>query len=294
MRNPFYNARVFDLAVRIAHSLPQGVSRGIATMLGRAAATMCRTKFGLMRGNLEVITQLKHKELDFITRRNFENFLSSLADYCRCYRAPASTIYNLVDSLSGREYFETPAAQGGAARGRIFATVHLGNWELGGLYVAMSSNKPFAVLTQREPDDALHAWRSGYRTVQGVKTITIGEHPFSILEAVEILRAGGQVAVLVDRPLPGSGQAVEFFGRETYFTSGCELLARHSGASIVPVYVVRGASQKYSLFALPPISESGGDKGGAAQALAAAFEPVVRKHAEEYYNYSRLFASKEN
>jgi hypothetical protein len=48
------------------------------------------------------------------------------------------------------------------------------------------------------------------------------------------------------------------------------------------------------LVALPPVEGGGGDGAVVAQALAAAFEPVLRKHADEYYNYAPLFASKEN
>lgn len=285
MHNPFYSASVFDAAVGLAARLPLGASRSIAGQIGRLAARACHHRFEIMRANLAVITGLSGSHLDQLTRRNFANFLSSLADYCHCHRASFQEIERLVGGLSGAEFFHAPQP---GARGAILVTIHLGNWELGGIHAARFCGLPFAALTQREPDDRLHEWRANYRAHHGVKTITIGDDPFAFIEAVALLKAGGLVALLIDRPVAGSTQPVTMFGRTFLFSSGCELLARHSGARVIPVYVARCGSRLYHMRALAALEPDGAPAGTLTQALADAFAPVIREHAGEYYNYAPL------
>jgi KDO2-lipid IV(A) lauroyltransferase len=118
----------------------------------------------------------------------------------------------------------------------------LGNWELGGVLLALRGFQ-MNVVTLEEPTTELTRWRDAYRRRVGIRTNAVGPgHDFAFVELIRTLRSGGMVAMLVDRPYTGSGVPVEFFGRTTEFSTGPALLWQHTGAAVIPAFVLHNDS----------------------------------------------------
>jgi KDO2-lipid IV(A) lauroyltransferase len=141
----------------------------------------------------------------------------------------------------------------------------------------------------------LTEWRDAYRRRLGIKTIAVGPgREFAFVEMIQTLRRGECLAMLVDRPYAGTGSPVQLFGRQAEFSSAPALLHQHSGAPIVPAFVVRQPGGRYLSFAEPAVEmqTSAGSRSGLAantQAVASIFESVIRRYPEQWFNYVPLW-----
>lgn len=245
----------------------------------------------MIRQNLAVVTGLKGGELDALTKKNVRNFCQMLSDYFLCSGSQVRRARELVNKWEGMEHLEAAKARG---KGTILITGHLGHWELGGLLLAMQG-LPMTVVTLPEPSTELMEWREACRRQLGVKTIAVGPgHDFSFVEMLRTLRNNGCLAMLVDRPYSGSGQQVHQFGQATQYSTAATMLAHHTGATIIPAFVVRDKTGKYCATAHPPVELAVSKEMREVlpqntQRIADIFESLIRKHPEQWYNYVPLF-----
>src|SRR5262249_25169765 len=126
-------------------------------------------------------------------------------------------------------------------RGILFITLHLGNWEHGGLLLKQLGIK-LTILSLAEPDDGLTELRNAARARYGVDTLIIGEGDFAFVEVIKRLQGGADLALSVDRPPErGGGVRVKFFGRTFEASLAAAELARASGCALIGVTIVRQA-----------------------------------------------------
>jgi KDO2-lipid IV(A) lauroyltransferase len=209
-----------------------------------------------------------------------------LADYFYATTAQPDEIRALVAEACGNAHIDAALARG---KGVILITAHLGNWELGGMTLALRG-LPMTIVTMQEPTAELTRWRENYRQRLGIKTITVGEETFSFLEMVHALRRNEFVAMLVDRPYEGTGSPVRFFGGEAFFSTGPALLWQHTGAAVLPAFTLQNERGTYVSFAEAPIEmeSAAGPREALAQntqRIATAFEAIIRSHPEQWFNY---------
>ena len=96
--------------------------------------------------------------------------------------------------------------------------------------------------------------------------------------------------MLVDRPHAGSGAPVRYFGGKTEFSTAPALLAHHTGAPVLPAFVLQKPEGRYVAFADPPVPfvedrDARRAIGENTQHLATIFEAIVRAHPEQWFNY---------
>ena len=223
-------------------------------------------------------------------RENFRNFSRTLADYFLCAGDRAESASALLGELDGWEHI---AAARGRGRGIVLVTGHAGHWELGGLTLA-SRGVPMTVVTLPEPSDALMRWRSACRRRLGIGTIAVGPgHDFAFMEMLRTLRDNGCLAMLVDRPHPGTGIAVRQFDRATEYSTGPAMLAHHTGAAIIPAFVFQQPDHRYRAIACPPVKMAAGPLRETlaenVQRIADVFEVLIRAHPNQWFNYAPLF-----
>jgi KDO2-lipid IV(A) lauroyltransferase len=276
-----------------ARLLPRAIGQAIAPLIGFAITRRNPKAFEATRQNLGLATRRAGADLENLCADNVASFSRMLADYFYYSSRPARAAQALLARWSGYEHL---AAAREAGKGIILVTGHLGNWELGGVLLAL---RGFAVnvITLDEPTTSLTAWRDGYRRRLGIKTIPVGPgRDFAFVEMIQVLRRGECLAMLVDRPYAGTGSPVQLFGQATAFSSAPALLAQHTGAAVIPAFVTRMRRGRYEAIALPPVvmpgkREPGGGLEANTQAVASAFESVIRLHPDQWYNYVPVFSA---
>jgi KDO2-lipid IV(A) lauroyltransferase len=285
-----YSIRAFKAAFALAQILPRPVMRKIADALAWWGLRHSPELKKITRENLAIATGFTDEKLDTLVRENTHCFARMLADYFLCAGYHADRANDLLDSTDGWEHL---AAAQSAGRGTILVTAHLGHWELGGLLLALRGLR-MTVVTLPEPSDALTRWRGACRQRIGIGTVAVGPgHDFAFVEMLRTLRNNGCLAMLVDRPYHGTGIAVRQFGRMTEYSTAAAMLEHHTGAAVIPAFVIRLPNHRYRAITCPPVPMRTGPLREVlqenTQRIADAFEVRIREHPEQWFNYVPLF-----
>ncbi len=283
---PLYKTGGFEIAMQVARRVPRPLARWIGGEISDYLYSRKPEAAEALRANLGVVTGLRGAALDRLCTRNAHQFGRMLGDYFHCTHASVAGIRAAVARWEGMENLQAALAGG---RGVILVTAHLGNWELGALVLA-TDQVPMTIVTAEEPSSGLTEWRKKYRERLGIGTITVGADKFAFVGMMAALRKNECLAMLVDRPPAGSGAPVTLFGQATEFSSGPALLQHHTGAAIVPAYVVQMGRAEYRAFIEPALeTAAASDAAGAVatntQKIATRFEAVIRRYPDQWFNF---------
>ena len=280
----FYQARFWQLGLLLARVLPNRFSSALAKISAAIYWRLAPHRREIVIQNLLPIFQNNRVAATRAARNLFAEFALKIADLWR-YEGGVTAANWFVD-WNGWEIFNAAQARG---RGVLLVTPHLGNWELGGAFMARHGCR-LLVLTQDEPDPRLTAMRQAARARRGVETLVVGGDAFAFLEIIKRLQAGATVALLVDRPPAPTAVTVELFGQNFAASIAAAELARASGCAVVPTFIVREPSG-YRAQILPEISYDRAQIRGRdgrlrlTQEMLRAFEPVIRQYAAQWYHF---------
>jgi Kdo2-lipid IVA lauroyltransferase/acyltransferase len=278
-RNAWYSPFSFELAGRLVRYLPHPLTRSFAAAVGGLGYRFCPDRRAALMSNLE---QLNKQDAPEHCLACFQNFLRMLHDFCDAAAGGVPSMNNLIVARRGFEFLDLGRSRG---RGTLLITGHLGAWELGGMLLA-AEGFPVNVVTMREPTPKLDLWRQEYRSRFGIKTITVGADKFAFVEIIQALRRNELVAMLVDRPYLNSGVEVRFFGRPTLFSAAAARIWQHTGATIIPAFVLQLQPGRYGCYAYPSIEmDNAASTESNTQRVADVFEGIVREFPDQWYNF---------
>ncbi len=227
--------------------------------------------------------QADPREAARVTRAAFANYARYMVDLVRL---PHLKSRELIDNIrvDGWEHVETAYRYG---KGVVFATGHIGNWDMAGAAFAARGRPVSALVETLEPA----RWNERVqrtRTAVGVKAIPIENGPREMIAA---LRKQEGLAVLVDRPLEEDGVAVTFFGRTTRVPGGAATLALRTGSPVVPAALVRDPRGRgYLAHIGPPIVGSKGDDASVVmQGIMSWLEGIIRRYPDQWFMFRRMW-----
>ncbi len=193
-------------------------------------------------------------------------------------RFPSITRGNVSQYIryEGFEHFQKALNQG---KGVLFATAHLGNWELSAFAHALLA-KPMSVVVRPLDNPLLDAFVEQRRSLSG-NTI-LGKRDFmrGILRA---LKANQAVGILVDQNVSANeGIFVEFFGEKACVSPAFAKLAARTGAAVIPGFAVwNHAEMKYILRFYPPVPIVG-EPAEDTQRIQSAVEAAIRQYPGQW------------
>lgn len=200
-----------------------------------------------------------------------------------CWTAP-----RLLATLRGVDGLEAADAALRRGRGVIFASPHLGCWEMAGLYV--SSRFKMTTLYRPPRLAALENLSREARARLGAHLVPTDASGVRAL--YQALGRGEAVGILPDQnPEPGSGVFAPFFGLPAYTMVLIARLARKTGAAVILTYAERlpqGRGYRVHMRELPAeFAEATPEQAGAL--LNRMIEAGVRAHPEQYqWGYKRF------
>ncbi len=213
----------------------------------------------------------------------------------RRFAVKLADLWRVESGLRVRNWLTTPSeleiiqAAVRRDRGILFITLHLGNWEHGGLLLAEMGIK-LTVLTLAEPDQSLTEIRIASRARWGIGTLIIGQDEFAFIEVIKQLQDGAALAISIDRPPERGSVPVEFFGQPFRASNAAAELARASGCTLIGVTIVR-RPEGYAVKVLPEFEYDRRALGshearrGLTQQILRAFEPEIRQHLDQWYQF---------
>ena len=254
--------------VRVAHRLARGYSKLLDLALPRLRRVAYRN-LSLAQPELD---EARRKQIVDGVFRSIARLLVTVAKF------PAIRRENLSRWIrcEGQEYFEQARREG---RGVLFATAHLGNWELSAYAHALLA-APMNVVVRPLDNSQIDALVERRRGLSGNRMIFKKDFARSILKA---LGANQAVGILVDQnSSPDAGVFVNFFGVKACAGTGFAKLAAHSGASVIPGFALWSEEERrYVLRFYPPV-EMTGDAERDTQAVESKLEEVIRQYPDQW------------
>ena len=165
-------------------------------------------------------------------------------------------------------------------RGVVLASAHQGDWEL--LAAALARVAPLSVLGRSSYDSRFTHLIVAARRRFGVETLLV-ETPNHLRRALERLRCGEQVGVLLD--LPVGAQRIAFLGRTARVATTAAGLARASGAALVVAWIERQQGGHLIRLREQPLEGGLGRAKTLSRATAAAhrrLEGAIRQHPAQW------------
>ena len=187
-----------------------------------------------------------------------------------------------LDSVSGLEKVEEAKAKG---RGIVHVTAHLGNWELLVLIYARLGYAPRA-LRQNLKDPRFDRLLDDFHESHGVGLIRRGG---SALGAFRVLARGGVLGILADMDTNVDSVEAPFFGRRVRAPLGPVVLARRSGAALIPAFLSRNERGGHDLSVGEKIELDGLSDAEGAAAYTQAIEAAIRRDPGQWAWFQRRF-----
>ena len=274
----------------LANTLPLKVVYWIAERFADIHFFASKRDRDAVAQNLSIVLKKEIKDCYGMARAVSRNFGLYLADFFRMLRFNKEIVGEKV-RIEGLENIERVFKQN---RGSIALTCHIGNWELGGVVVAILGYKISAVVLNHKHQN-INEFFIGQRAKQGVDVITVG----SIMKrCISALRKGGMLALVGDRDFSNTGVMLDFFGVPTSIPRGPAALSLKTNSPIIPVVCIRENRYNYRLIFEEPIEikrTAGVSEDElitrATKGLIPVMEKFVRMYPEQWLLFRRFWES---
>jgi KDO2-lipid IV(A) lauroyltransferase len=239
-----------------------------------------------LRDNLRrVRPDLDPAALEELTHRAVRSYLRY---WCESFRLPSWPLDDLVRRTRTvhEERLRAPYAEG---RGVVVALPHQANWDWAGAW-ACGTGMPLMTVAERLRPERLFDEFVAFRTGLGMRILPLpGDQP-PMPRLAEYLRQGGFVCLLADRDLSRTAVDVTLCGAAARMPAGPAVLARDTGAALVPA-TLRYVGRELEIHFHEEVRVAPGADGvsAATQEVADAFSVGIGAHPEDWHMMQRVF-----
>jgi KDO2-lipid IV(A) lauroyltransferase len=210
------------------------------------------------------------------------------------FRAPRLSAEELAENftIEGDEHLAAAVEDG---TGAVLATLHQGNWDVGGRWVA--ERWPMTAVAEVLEPRAMFEQFLAFRRSLGMGVIPLEKGADVTARCLEVVRRGELLALLADRDLSGRGIEVSFFGRTAKMARGPAVIAARSGTRILPAVIYQredGTHHAVVHGPLPPTpDESRASIETTMQRIADAYEGFIRAAPAQWHMFQRYWPDAE-
>ncbi len=267
------------LALAVIHSLaiaPRPLAERLARFYTRFLDMAIPRLRRVAMSNLAMaLPELKPADHRHIVDGVFRNIARVLVSFSRFPRIDKANIHEWIH-YDGYEYFERALELG---KGVLFATAHLGNWELSAFAHALMS-QPMHVVVRPLDNNRIDALVESRRGSSGNRLIGKKDFARSILQA---LKKNEAVGILVDQNAGlDDGVFVSFFGAPACAGVGFAKIAARSGAVVIPGFALWSEKERRHILKFYPPLPVTGDAVHDTQVLHSQLEAVIREYPDQW------------
>lgn len=277
-------------ALRGAVAAMEQLSFTHAAKFGERLGTLGYWPLGIRRAVVErqleaALPELGAPEIARIARAAYAHLGRTTIETAILPSYSAAEILDLFESVSGWELVERSLALG---KGLMFVTGHLGNWELGGAYLA-ARGVPIDAVARHMANPLFDSYLTSTRQRIGM---TVVHDEDAVRRVPRSLRSGRAVAFLIDQGAVGLASTwVPFFGRQAKTPRGPAVFALRLGTPVVFGAAVRLPSGRFHLgLEEVQVDDTGNREADVDQIVAnytAVLERWIRKTPEQYFWHHR-------
>ncbi len=251
-------------------SLPQKTSFSLAL---RIAKLLDLAAPRLRHAGRENLLRAGYPQPDAIIDGNFVSLGRLLYSFAHLPQINQSNVRDWID-YEGFEHYEEAKRRG---KGVLFATGHLGNWELSA-YAHAWLTEPMSFVVRPLDNPLLDAFVAKRRAISGNRVIEKKDFARGLLRA---LKANQAVGILVDQnAMANEGIFVDFFGYPACTSPVFAKVAARSGAAVLPGFAVWREGRFVLKFYAP--LEITGDEHEDTQRIQQAVERAVREYPDQW------------
>ena len=268
-----------------------GLAKAVVYSLERSPRSLADRLGGLYAGLLDLVVprlrQTAEKNLGFAypdkdaawRRTTIDGVYASIGRLLVALaRFPEINAVNVGEWIryEGFEHYERAKARG---NGVLFATAHLGNWELSA-YAHALLTEPMNVVVRPLDNPLIDRLVETRRTISGNKLLSKRDFARSILHA---LRNNEPVGILVDQNAAAdNGVFVPFFGKPACTNLTFAKLAARSGAAVIPGFALWSPAERRYVLHFYPEVEISGDPAVDTARVQAVIEAAIREHPDQW------------
>ena len=218
----------------VFRALPRRAGMSLGRGIGGLAYFLATRRRRLALENLSMAlgASLSEREIKNTALASFQFLGMNIADF---FYLPGLTREGIghLTTLEGEENLIDALNMG---KGGLILSSHLGSWDMLSAGLVLRGY-PAALITKVSRSEALNRIWMGYRQKMGLK-LFMGRG--TMKESLKHLKSGGIVAFVLDQNARRrEGVFVPFFGREACTITSLALLARRTGAPVIPLYIYR-------------------------------------------------------
>jgi len=280
---------VFRSFMSVASYLPFRLNSILGKLIGGTYYRIDRFRRRIIRANISIVfgMQLDRRQRETLGKESCECLATNILDLLRLNRIVNSENYHRFIEIKGFSNLMKSVERG---KGTVAVTGHFGNVVLL-RYVCYLNIPPRAVIIRRLDNPYLERYISSILKAHDVIMI----RPDGALGKIRLLFLQNAIAVtLADQKAGGSrrggrdGIVVDFFGipSQTHITG--PYLAARTGASIVPIFVIRKGPGKYTIEVNEPLrlmhtDDIKDDLRQNTGKLNGIFEHYIRRYPEQWF-----------
>ena len=205
----------------------------------------------------------------------FQNLARSLAVFAILPKYTAQNISNVI-RYDGLEHFQEAKRRG---KGVLFATAHMGNWELSA-YAHGLMTEPMNVVVRPLDNAAIDAFVEARRQSGGNRVIAKKDAARQILKA---LKKNEAVGILIDQNVSlDEGGFIDFLGTPACAGTAFARLAARTGAAVIPGFALWNAQEQRYVLKFYPLVEISGDALEDTRRVHAVIEQAVRDYPDQW------------
>jgi len=166
-------------------------------------------------------------------------------------------------------------------KGQVLVMSHLGVWE----YLSFLSRKEkhhSLVFARAIRNPYVNRWIKYLRELTGLEFIDKDVGPRKVLSE---LRKNHGIGIVIDQWAGNEGDWVEFFGKKTSTTTLPAVLAKRTGAALLPAYCIRKSPGEYEIISLPLVEIKGDNdswREETTKELNRLLEEQIKKYPEQW------------
>ncbi len=267
----------------VARALPATLVHALGRLAASAAHSTLAERRAILLDNLRYTApNASPAERNRLVRNTFRHIAQCQIDL---YRIPGSSP-NDIRRMIEVDGFENLQSARRFGRGVIIVTGHIGNYELGGAWLATFGDPVHAMV--EDLDAPMLKLLEQYRTATGMRTISRNR---GARDAYRVLKSGDYLILVADRVIGGDaseGVEVPFCEGRRPVPRGPAQLSLATGAPIVTGFVVRtpNAPHQYRLVLEPPLMPDGTEPDGVlslTRKVADRLSAAVREYPDQWF-----------
>ncbi|MDX1809430.1 MAG: lipid A biosynthesis lauroyl acyltransferase [Sulfurospirillaceae bacterium] len=279
----YFYLTVFKIFVLTIKYTPTFITNAVLNCLAKIAYMLDKKHRKIARVNLDLAYEdsMSEEEKTRIIKKCYKNLLYNLRDFVENQNITGEQLLNKVNVHNKDKYLQAK----NSGKNIIFITAHYGNWELLPLFVGASLGTLWGVgrkLDSPRMNQILQNNREQFN-------VHMLEKQGAMKGLLRAIKNKENIGLLVDQNTSEKdGILIEFFGKLARHTPSATLIARKTGAIIVPAFITTNDYKTYDITFYDPIvtkrtADIDEDIRQSVQAQADVTQKAIEKKPDEWF-----------